>query len=103
MRSFFAKKFWVILLSVLAVGALMGLAIGLKNISFRKAQAFGKNETQVAQSAPVDLINAVMAIPLKTHVRFLILIVMLFVLIGMLMSRAMREPLLRMLLPVVGN
>ncbi len=101
MRSFFAKKFWVILLSVLAVGALMGLAIGLKNISFRKAQAFGKNETQVAQSAPVDLINAVMAIPLKTQVSFWILIVMLFVLIGMLMSREMRKRLLRMLFQVV--
>jgi len=100
MRSFFTNKLWIVFVSVLAVGALMGLAIGLKNIPFRSAQAFGRDEAQAAQTAPIDMINTVMSIPLKTQVGFWVLVVTLFVLLGMLLSSEMRKRLLRMLLQV---
>ena len=100
MRSFFTNKLWIVFVSVLAVGALMGLAIGLKNIPFRSAQAFGRDEAQVAQTASIDMINTVMSIPLKTQVGFWVLVVMLFVLLGMLLSPEMRKRLLRMLFQV---
>jgi len=95
MRAFFANKLWIILLSVLALGALVGLAVGLKNVSFREAQAFGQNEARAARSAPLDLINAVMSIPLKTQLGIWVLFVLLFAFIGMLMSPEMRKRLIR--------
>ncbi len=100
MRSFFANKFWIVLLSVLAVGALMGLAIGLKNVSFREAQAFGQNEARTARSTPLDLINAVMSIPLQTQLGIWVLFVLLFVFIGMLMSPEMRKRLIKIAIRV---
>ena len=75
MRSFFANKFWIMLVSVLALGALMGLAIGLKDISFREAQPFGREEAQTTRTNPMDLINAVMSIPLQTQLGIWVLFV----------------------------
>ncbi|MEP7135131.1 MAG: DUF4129 domain-containing protein [Chloroflexota bacterium] len=100
MRTFFTNKFWIILLSVLALGALMGLAIGLKNISFDEAQPFGREEARTARSAPLDLINAVMSIPLKTQLGIWILFIMFFVFIGMLMSPEMRKRLIKIVIRV---
>ena len=101
MRIFFAKKIWVILLAVLAVVALMGLAIGLKNVSFRAAQPFGRNAAETSNSTPLELINNVMSIPIKTQVLFWITIGCLFVLLAMLMSPELRKQLLRLLFRMV--
>ena len=101
MRTFFAKKIWVILLAVLAVVALMGLAIGLKNVSFRAAQPFGRNAAETSNSTPLELINNVMSIPIKTQVLFWITIGCLFVLLAMLMSPELRKQLLRLLFRMV--
>ncbi len=95
MRTFFTNKSWIILLSVLALVALMGLAIGLKNVSFHEAQAFGRNEARTARSAPLDLINAVLSIPWQTQLGVWTLFVLFFVLIGMLMSPEMRKRLIK--------
>jgi hypothetical protein len=102
MRSIFANKLWIILLSVLAVGALMGLAIGLKNVSFHEAQAFGRTEAPTSpRPNPIDLFNVVMSIPLKTQLIMWVLFVMLFVFIGMLMSPEMRKRLIKIAIRVV--
>jgi len=101
MRSFFTNKFWILFISVLALGALIGLAIGLKDISFRSAQAFGRNDARPTQSPPVDLVNAMMSIPLQKQIGFWILVTLMFVLLGMLMSAEMRKRLLRMLFRIV--
>lgn len=100
MRSFFANKFWIILLAVLAVGALMELAIGLENIPFRDAQPFGRSETSSARTNPIDLINAVMSIPLKTQLMMWAMFVLMFVFIGMLMSPEMRKRLIKIAIRV---
>ena len=95
MRSFFAHRFWVIFLAVLAVVALLGLAVGLRNVSFREAQAFGRNETVRNRILPLDLINSVMAIPWQTQMGIWVLFVLMFVLIGLLLSPEMRKRLIR--------
>ena len=100
MRAFFAKKFWIILLAILAVAALMGLAIGLNNVSFREAQAFGRNEPRTPSVTPLDLVNAVMSVPIKTQLIIWVLFVMLFVFIGMLLSPELRKRLIRIAIRV---
>lgn len=101
MRAFFMNKFWIILLAILAVVALMGLAVSLNQISFRDGQAFGQHEARVTQAAPVDLVDSVMSVPLLTQVIFWITIVIMVVLITALMSPEMRKKLLRMLFRAV--
>ena len=98
MRSFFAHKFWVILLAVLALAALMGLAIGLRNVSFHEAQAFGRNEPTVRKAVPLELINSILAIPLQTQLGIWVLFVLMFVFIGMLLSAEMRKRLIRIVI-----
>jgi hypothetical protein len=101
MRSFFTNKLWIILVAVLALGALMALAVGLENIPFREAQPFGREEApSSARINPIDLINAVMSIPLKTQLGIWVLFVMLFVFIGMLMSPEMRKRLIKIAIRV---
>jgi hypothetical protein len=100
MRSFVMNRFWIVLVSVLAVGALMGLAIGLENIPFREGQAFGREQARIARTTPLDLINAVMSIPLQTQLGIWVLFVLLFVFIGMMMSPEMRKRLIRIAIRV---
>ena len=100
MRFLLANKFWIMLVSILALGALMGLAVGLKDISFREAQAFGREETRTTRANPIDLINAVMSIPLKTQLGMWVLFVLMLVFIGMLMSPEMRKRLIRIAIRV---
>jgi hypothetical protein len=100
MRSFFTNKLWIILISVLALGALMALAVGLENIPFREGQAFGQNEARKPRTTPLDLINAVMSIPLQTQLGIWVLFVLLFIFIGMLMSPEMRKRLIKIAIRV---
>jgi Domain of unknown function (DUF4129) len=101
MRSSFVNKFLIILLSVLTVGALMGLSIGLRNVSFHQAQAFSKNEPRTDPSVPLGLIDNVISIPLSTQFIIWISIVILVFLIGVLLSPEMRKHLIRFLIRFV--
>jgi len=100
MRSFLTNKFLIVLVSILALGALMGLAVGLENIPFREGQEFGQEEARVARTTPLDLINAVMSIPLKTQLGIWVLFVLMFVFIGMLISPEMRKRLIKIAIRV---
>jgi hypothetical protein len=101
MRSFSQNKFWIILLSVLALGALLGLAAGMSSMSFRGAQEFGRNEPVSPQANPADFIRSVASVPLRTQLGFWALVIMMFALIAMLLSPDGRKRLLRMLFRVV--
>lgn len=100
MRPFFMNKYWIMLVSVLALGALMGLAVGLENVPFREGQAFGREEARTPRTTPLDLINAVMSIPLQTQLGIWVLFVLMFVFIGMLMSPEMRKRLIKIAIRV---
>jgi hypothetical protein len=98
MRSFFENKFWIILLSVLALVALLGLATGMRSMSFREAQAFGRNEPASSRANPADLLRTVLSVPVQTQAVFWILVVGMFILIAALLSPETRKRLLRALL-----
>ena len=100
MRSFFTNKFWVILLSSIALGALVGLAIGLGSVPFRDAQVFGRNEARAVGSVSLDVINSVLSISLQTQLIVWILFVLMFVLIGFLLSPEMRKRLIKIAIRV---
>lgn len=97
MRSFFENKFWIILLSVLALGALLVLATGMSSMSFREGQAFGRNEPAAPRANPADLFRTVLSVPVQTQVVFWILVVAMFALIAALLSPETRKRLLRTL------
>lgn len=97
MRSFFDNKFWIILLSVLAVGALLGLATGMSSMSFREAQDFGSDQPSSSRASPADLIRTVLAVPVQTQLVFWFLVVGMFALIAVLLSPEARKRLLRSL------
>ena len=94
MRAFIANKFWVILVSAIALGALLWLAVGLRSVSFRDAQVFGRNEANTIRSASLYMVNSVLSIPFQTQVLVWILFVLMFVLIGFLLSPEMRKRLI---------
>ena len=101
MRSFFTNKLWIILVAVLALGALMALAVGLENIPFREAQPFGREEAPLARTNPIDLmINTVLSITFETQMAVWGLFVLLFVFIGMMMPPEMRKQLIKIAIRV---
>ena len=97
MRAFFANKFWIIVLSVLALGALTVLATGMRSMSFREGQVFGRNEPETARVNPADLIRTFLAVPLPTQLVFWVLVAAMILLIAVLVSPEARKRLLRML------
>jgi len=101
MRSFFTNKFSIIVLSVLALGALILLATGMRSMSFREAQVFGQNEQLTARANPVDLVRSVLAVPLATQLIFWSLVVAMFALLALLISPEGRRRLLRLLFRAV--
>jgi hypothetical protein len=101
MRSVFTHKFWVILLSVLALGALTELAIGMRNMSFREKQVFEWSEAASARVNPADLVQGVISVPLKTQLTVWGLVVLMFLLVAMLLSPEGRKRLLLLLFRVV--
>lgn len=95
MRSFFAHKFWIILLSAVALLALTELAIGMKNMKFREAQKFAQRDIGETNNTITSLLNSVTSVPLETQLVVLTLIVGMLVLVGVLLSPELRKRLLR--------
>lgn len=100
MRTFFTHKYWVILLAVLAVVALTELAIGLKSMSFEQAQEFGQAEAQATGAASLQLVDSILMVPLETQLIAWTLFVLMFVLIGLLLSPEWRKRLIRIAIRV---
>src|SRR5262245_28615276 len=96
MRAFFANKFWIIVLSVLALLALTVLATGMRSMEFREGQVFGRNEPATARANPADLIQSFLEVPLPTQLVFWALLGAMIVLIALLVSPEARKRLLRM-------
>ncbi len=94
MREFFSRKIWVVLLSVLALVALTELAIGMKSMSFRARQVFGQSEAGGVGLSPLQLVDAVLSIPLRTQLLIWFLFILLFVFIGLLLSPELRKRLI---------
>lgn len=99
MRSLFRKKIWVILLAVLALGALTVLALSLDQVSFNEAQRFRPDETTPLPPVPDEtLAEAWMDISIWRFILLWGLIAMLVILVGLLVSPELRKRIFRLLL-----
>jgi hypothetical protein len=95
MRSFFENKRWVIFLSLLGLGALIALSVGLRDMPFRDAQSFGRNQIGEIRHIPIAIINSIVEVPFWTQVSAWAIFTLMFVLIGLLLSPEMRKRLIK--------
>lgn len=99
MRSLFEKKSLVLLLSVLALGALTVLSVSLRGISFGDAQPIGREEAeQVAR--PPRLLPPLTPEAVQSQIVLWVALILLIILIGLLLSPEGRKRMLRILVRV---
>lgn len=98
MRSFFENKRLVLLLAVLALGALTLLSVSLNQIPFRGAERFATPEPQSAAVAEEPQPQLEFNASLWKRMIALSLIVLLLVLVLMLLSPKWRKRLINMLI-----
>ena len=96
MRSFFQHKGWILFISVLGLGALTMLAMGLRDVTFRDAQSFSSSETEKSRLVPSSIIDANEEALSWMDLIPWGLLALIFVLIGMLFSPELRKRFLRM-------
>jgi hypothetical protein len=96
MRSIFQHKLWIILLAVLALGALAVLASGMDQIPFHEAQQFSQKEAASDEGgvSGQEVIEAWMSIPLWKQVALWILLGILFIIMAIMMTPEMRKRML---------
>jgi hypothetical protein len=95
MRSVIEDKRLILLFSVLALGALMILAVGLGEVSFREARSFGWNPARGVRSLALGFITTFAEIPLPMHLGLWVLLFLLVFLIAALISPASRWRLIK--------
>jgi hypothetical protein len=100
MRSFFQNKRWVLFISVLALGALTVLAIGLRDVSFREAQPFGRREANTIQAPPPNFGGPLSEVSLQSQIFLWVSLFLLVMLIGVLLSAELRKRLVRLFIRV---
>ena len=101
MRSFFENKRLILVLSILALGALTVLAIGLSNIPFRDAQNFGISiERGNLRIAAASLLNSIVDIPLWQTLAIWLLFLIMIILISALLSPELRKRLIKNIIRV---
>jgi hypothetical protein len=100
MRAYFQNKRLILLLAVLALGALTVLAISLNEVPFREGQHFGQQATKTVEFFPEDYGQVWVEIPIWKQILVWGLVGLLVVLIAMLLSPEMRKRLLRILIRV---
>jgi hypothetical protein len=104
MRSLLEKKPWILLLSLLALGALTVLSVSLKNVSFNDAQPIGREEAMTTLSAPQRaVIESLSQVSLKSQIIFWISLVTLVVLVGMLLPPESRKRIFRIIVRVAAT
>jgi hypothetical protein len=95
MRSFFENKRLILVLSILALGALTVLANGLRNVPFRDAQNFGTGiERGNLRIAAASLVDTIVDIPLWQSLAIWLLFLIMIVLISALLSPELRKRLI---------
>ena len=100
MRAYFQNKRLIILLAVLALGALTVLAISLNEVPFREGQHFSRQGTTIVQFFPEDREQVWVNVPIWKQIMVWGLVGLMVLLIAMLLSPEMRRRLLRMLIRV---
>ena len=101
MRSFFENKRLILIISVLALGALTVLAIGLSDVPFRDAQSFRReNDAGNLRTVSQGFINSIVDISFWQQLTVWILIGVMVILIGALLSPELRKRLIMSIIRV---
>ena len=100
MRSYFQNKRLIVLLAVLALGALTVLAISLNEVPFREGQHFGQQGTTTVEFFPEDRGQVWGEVPIWKQILVWGLVGLMVLLIAMLLSPEIRRRLLRILIRV---
>jgi hypothetical protein len=100
MRAYFQNKRLIVLLAVLALGALTVLAISLNEVPFREGQHFGQQGTTTIEFFPQDLGQVWVEVPIWKQILVWGLVGLMVLLIALLLSPEMRRRLLRILFRV---
>lgn len=100
MRSLFENKRLILLLAVLALGALTVLAISLNEIPFRPGLRFVREEAALPPPPAEDMVDLTVNIPLWKQMMVWLLLSLLFVLIALLLSPEARKRMLLLLIRV---
>jgi len=101
MRSLFENKFWVVLVSVLALGALTVLAVSLREVSFDDAQPIGREEATPFAGDVQAIPNPFTDVSLQSQIILWTTLVVLAALIAVLLSPEARKKMLRILFRLV--
>jgi hypothetical protein len=101
MRSFFQKKFAIVLLAALALGALTVLARSLDQVPFNQAQHYRVDTTENAPVSAQQVRDIFGETPIWKQILVLALIALMLVLLLLLLSPEFRKKLLRMVLRFV--
>jgi len=101
MRSFFETKRLVLLLAVLALGALTVLAISLNQVPFHEGQHFGRKEAAQPQPYVEDVGQIWVDVPIWKQLLLWSMLGLMVVLVGLLLSPEARKRLLVMFIRFV--
>jgi len=100
MRSLFEKKYWVLLISILALGALVVLSFSLKSVSFDEAQPVGwgdASSSSFGSDAP-GVGRPLFGISIELQIGLFISLLILAGLFSLLISAEARKRFLRLVL-----
>jgi hypothetical protein len=103
MRSLFDKKPLVLLLAVLALGALTVLSVSLRNISFENAQPIGREEAQPLLRSPQPVFDPLTEQEGRLRIILYVVLSVLVVLIGFLLSPEARKKMIRLIIRVAST
>ena len=98
MRALLKNKRLVLLLAVLALGALTVLAISLNGVSFLEAQRYARQEIELPKFPTAAVVDGLVEIPIWKQLALWIFLALLIVLIGLLLSPEARKRMLVMFL-----
>jgi hypothetical protein len=100
MRSLFEKKPLVLVLSILALGALTVLSVSLRSVSFRDAQPIGRGEADVLSVPAQAVTEPLHEVSLRSQIILWVSLGMLVVLVGVLLSPEARRKVIRIFIRV---
>jgi hypothetical protein len=103
MRSFFENKTWVLLVSILALGALTVLSVSLKNVSFNDAQPIGREEAGSSAVSPEVSREPFGETSLQVQIVVWVVLAILMGLIALLLTPEGRKRMLRILIRVAAT
>jgi len=101
MRSLFEKKPLVLLLAILALGALTILSVSLRDVSFSDPQPIGREEAAASETAPQAMIQPLPEVSLQSKITLWISMVILLALVAVLLSPEARKRMIRILFRLV--